>query len=120
MTVKTKTSHSSLKSLVKGLVLGLTIHSNYDSIKPKDIAFEGRHPDLNQNPKQFHLGSFSSCEVNRLQELQTLDILQDLVDPDPGDHIWRCIAVTKHKVRDLDHDDIHIKVKAVWANPDPD
>jgi hypothetical protein len=51
MSFKTKTSHSSLKSLVKGLLLGLAIHSNYESIKPQEVMFEGRRPEINQNPR---------------------------------------------------------------------
>ena len=39
-----------------------------------------------------------------------------MMDPDPDNHIWKCIAVTKHKVRDLNMDDIHVKVKAIWTN----
>ena len=43
-------------------------------------------------------------------------MLQDLVDPNPDDHLWKCIAITKHKVRNLDEEDIHVKVKALWAD----
>ena len=112
----TKGTHSSLKSLVKGFLLGLTIHWNYESIKPRKVGIQGRQLELNQNPKQFHIGTLSPAESNKLRELQTLDMFQDMMDPDPDDHIWKCIAVTKHKVRDLNMDDIHIKVKAIWTN----
>jgi hypothetical protein len=36
-----------------------------------------------------------------------------MIDPDPEAHIWKCIAVTRHKVRDLNKDDTHVKVKAI-------
>ena len=39
-------------------------------------------------------------------------MFKDLTDPDPNDHMWKCIAVTKHKVRSLDKNDVHVKVKA--------
>jgi hypothetical protein len=45
-----------------------------------------------------------------------MDHIQDCVDPEPDDHIWRCLAVTRHKIRQLDPNDIHIKVKAVWGD----
>jgi hypothetical protein len=112
----TKGTHSSLKSLVKGFLLGLTIHWNYESIKPRKVGIQGRQLELNQNPKQFHIGTLGPAKSNKLQELQTLDMFQDMMDPDPDDHIWKCIAITKHKVRDINMDDIHIKVKAVWTN----
>ena len=112
----TKGTHSSLKSLVKGFLLGLTIHYNYDSTKPRDIGFQGRQPELNQNPTQFRLETLTLAESSKLRELQTLDMLQDMIDPDPEDHIWKCIAVTRHKIRDLNKDDTHVKVKAVWTN----
>jgi hypothetical protein len=112
----TKGTHSSLKSLVKGFLLGLTIHYNYDSTKPRDMGFQGRQPKLNQNPTQFRLETLTSAESNKLREIQTLDMLQDMIDPDPEDHIWKCIAVTRHKVRNLDKDDAHVKVKAIWTN----
>jgi len=118
MIFKTKTSHSSLKSLLKGIILGLAIHSNYESVKPQGVAFEGRHPEINQNPRQFQFGTLNATEVNKLRELQTLDMLQDYMDPSPDDHLWKCIAVTKHKVRNLDEDDVHVKVKALWADGD--
>jgi hypothetical protein len=112
----TKGTHSSLKSLVKGFLLGLAIHYNYDSTKPRDMGFQGRQPELNQNLMQFRLETLTSAESNKLSEIQTLDMLQDMIDPDPEDHIWKCIAVTRHKVRDLDKDDTHVKVKAIWTN----
>ena len=43
-------------------------------------------------------------------------MFQSMIDLDPEDHIWKCIAVTKHKVRDLNKDDIHVEVKAIWSN----
>jgi hypothetical protein len=111
-----KANHSSLKSLIKGFLLGLAIHSNYDSIKPKDVTLQGRQPDLNQNPRQFHIGALNPTKVNKLRELQTLDMFQDMIEPDPDNHIWKCIVVTKHKVRDLNKDDVHVKVKAIWSD----
>ena len=121
MSFHMKGTHSSLKSLVKGFLLGLAIHSNYESIKPKDMGshgFQGRQLELNQNPKQFQIETLSPAESNKLRELQTLDMFQDMLDPDPDDHIWKCIAVTKHKVRDLNKDDVHVKVKAIWSDGD--
>lgn len=58
-----------LKSLIKGLLLGLAIHSNYDFVKPKDVALEGRHPGLNHNPRQFHIGALNPAEADKLCEL---------------------------------------------------
>jgi hypothetical protein len=116
MTFHTKVSHSLLKSLVKGFLLGLAIHSNYECFKPKDVPFQGSHPDLNPNPKQFDLGFLNAAEMAKLRELQALDMLCDLMEPNPDDHLWKCIAITKHKVRNLDEEDVHIKVKAIWGD----
>jgi hypothetical protein len=80
------------------------------------MPFEGRHPDLNPNPRQFNVSTLTASEIGKLQELQHLDMLQELADPEPDDHIWKCLAVTNHKVRELDEDDIHVKVKALWPD----
>ena len=66
---------------------------------------------MNQNPKQFQIETLSPAESNKLRELQTLDMFQDMLDPDPDEHIWKCIAVTKHKVRDLNKDDVHVRLR---------
>jgi hypothetical protein len=61
-----KGTHSSLKSLVKGFLLGLIVHWNYESIKPKKVGIQGRQLKLNQNPKQFHMEILSPTESNKL------------------------------------------------------
>jgi hypothetical protein len=116
MSFSAQTHHSPLKSLVKGFLLRLAFHSNYVSIKSKPVMFQGSHPEVNSNPKQFNLGCLSSSEAAKLRDLQTLDMLTDLTDPDPDDHLWKCIAVTKHKVWSLNKDDVHVKVKATWGD----
>jgi hypothetical protein len=116
MTFNARTVKSSLKSLIRGFLLGMAVHSNYDRVKPQNVSCDNENHVLNRNPTQFNLGTLHKQELDKLRELQELDMVNDMMDPDPDDHIWRCIAVTKHKIRDLDKDDIHVKVKALWGD----
>jgi hypothetical protein len=50
-----------------------------------------------------------------LRELQHLDTLNDLDDPEPDDHIWKYITVTHHKLWNIKEGDIYIMVKAIWG-----
>ena len=72
--------------------------------------------DINPDPTQFTLGSLTTREFHKLQELQHLDMLMESMDADPDTHIWNCIAVTNHKLCTQNKEDIHIKVKAIWSN----
>jgi hypothetical protein len=56
-------------------------------MKPKDIKFDGKHPELNSNPSQFHLGILTEKENQNLRDLQSLDTANDMIDPEPDDHI---------------------------------
>lgn len=103
----------SCSSLVKGLLFGFAIHILYTSTKHNDFMFEGRHPYSNQSQNQFYLGNL---RASRLCKVQTLSMLQNLADPHPDEHIGKCMMVAIHKVRDLDGNNAHVKVKAVWTN----
>lgn len=106
-----------LRSLIGGLIVGLSFGYTYDTPVPQHHpVIEGSPVHLNPNPDQFAFGSLTARESARLQELQTLDHLHDSLDPEPDDHLWKCLAVTRHKLRTLDPDDVHLKVKAIWGD----
>jgi hypothetical protein len=92
------------------------MHSTYPTLAPTNIQLEGKLASFNPRPKQFCLGTLNERKTYRLREIQHLDTLHDLDDPEPDDHIWKCIAVTKHKLQNIKEDDIHIKVKAIWGD----
>jgi hypothetical protein len=94
----------------------MAIHCNYDVVKPHDRACADIPDEINSNPSQFNIGSLNLKELDKLREIQELDRINDAMDPDPDDHIWQCIAITKHKVRDFDEQDVHVKVKALWGD----
>jgi hypothetical protein len=106
----------SLKSLTNGLILGLGFQNTYDNVQADLIPHQGSLPDLNPNANQFNLPSLSPLEATRLRELQAMDHIQSIVEPEPDDHLWKCLAVTRHKTRRLNPDDIHVKVKAIWGD----
>jgi hypothetical protein len=88
------------------------MQSTYPTFSPTSIQLEGKLSSLNPRPKQVSLGTLvNERETDCLRELQHLDTLNDLDDPAPNDHIWKCIAVTNHKLWNIKEDDIHIKVK---------
>ena len=43
-------------------------------------------------------------------------MLTESMDPDPDTHIWKCIAITNHKLWAHNKEDIHVKVKAIWSD----
>ena len=43
-------------------------------------------------------------------------MIQDSADPDPKDHVWKCIAVLNHKTRELNMDDVHAKEKLAQSD----
>jgi hypothetical protein len=45
-----------------------------------------------------------------------LDNLHDSNDPEGDDHLWRCLAITRHKLHSLDPTDVHLKIKAIWGD----
>lgn len=114
MTFKTRTTHSFLKSLISGLILGMAIHSNYDVIKPCDHPCVDVPQDL--NPSQVNVEKLNLKELDKLQEIQELDSINETKDLDPDDHIWKCITVTRHKIQEIDEHDVHEKVEALWGD----
>jgi hypothetical protein len=54
-------------------------------MKPMDIKFEDKHPELSPNPTQFHLGILTDKENQKLRDLQTLNTVNDMTDPEPDD-----------------------------------
>jgi hypothetical protein len=116
MVFKTRSTHSSLRSLISGLILGMVIHCNYDTIKPQDRSYVNVPDEINSNPLQFNVRTLNLKELDKLREIQELDRINDAMDPDPDDHIWRCITETKHKVRNFNEHDVHVKVKALWVD----
>jgi hypothetical protein len=84
----------SAKSIASGLFLGLTFGNTYEAMTPQIIPRMESLPALNPNANQFDLQCLNPQETARLRELQAMDLIQDSVDPEPDDHLWRCIAVT--------------------------
>lgn len=110
---------SPLKSIIGSFLLGFTFGSNYDQASPQHPHPEttnGTYPDLHSNPRQFQLDTLTPGETASLRNLLTMDNLLDSQDPEPDAHSWKCLAVTKHKLRTLDPTDVHVKVKAIWGD----
>ena len=83
---------------------------------PLKPTYVGNPIDINPNPTQFTLGSLTTWECRKLQELQHLNMLMESMDPDPDSHIWCCIAVISHKLHTWNKEDVHTKVKVIWFN----
>ena len=90
---------SPLQHAAQALILGLALHSTYDIVTPLCPALEvNTILDINPDPTQFTLGQLSTWESHKLHELQHLDVLSESMDPYLDTHIWKCIAVTDHKL----------------------
>jgi hypothetical protein len=118
MNLSSQTTPGSLKSIIKGVLMGLTLLDTYQAYPIKDISFVGSLPDLNPLATLHRMDALTPQELQRLRELQDLDILNEALDPDPNDQVWKCIAITQHKVWTMNLMDIHTKVKAIWADGD--
>jgi hypothetical protein len=118
LNLHTQSSPGSIKSVLKGVLLGLTLLDTFQAFPVHDKPFKGPLPTLNENESFTRIGILSPREAQRLRELQDLDLLNESLHPDQDDQIWKCIAIVKHKARTIDPTDVHTKVKAVWTNGD--
>ena len=89
---------SPLQHAAQALILGLMLYSTYDIVTPLDPALEVSPISVNPDPTQFTLSKLTTWKSCKLHELQHLDMLMESMDPDPDAHIWKCIAVTNHKL----------------------
>jgi hypothetical protein len=118
MNLHTQSSTGSIKSVLKGVLLGLTLLDNFQAFPAPDKPFHGPLPKLNENESFTHIGILSLNEAQHLCELQNFNLLNKSLHPDQDDHIWKCIAIIWHKLRTANPADVHTKVIAVWTNGD--
>jgi hypothetical protein len=114
----TQSSPGSIKSILKGVLLGLTLLDTFQVFPVHDKPFQGQLPMLNKNESFTCIGILSLREAQSLHELQDLNLLNQSFHPDQEDQIWKCIAIVRHKARTINPANVHTKVKAVWTNGD--
>ena len=115
-----KTNPTSVKSLLKRLLVGVALVETIDSFRPSTPKTATMAPnDINPNPTQFsHVSMLSESESEKLKELQALDRMNEALHDDDDDTLWRCIRVLDHRSRKIDPDDHHVKVRVLFNNGD--
>ena len=100
------------------LLAGVTLFDTYDHTKPTDFdVTPTQGMELpGESAKNIRVGLLSHMEADRLRYVQSLDLLNEQLDDDEDDKMWKCMGVLNHKVRTNDPEDVHIKVKAMWLN----
>jgi hypothetical protein len=74
-----------IKSVMKGLFMGIALLDTFQSFPIKDIDFSGPLPLLNPKAADHQMGVLSPDEALRLCELQDLDLLNEALNPQPED-----------------------------------
>ena len=97
-------------------VLGLkTIMDTVNPILPTGINAVNPLPQIGEKPK-VPFKSLTPKELDTLKYIQSIDYINDSLSDDNDDKAWKCVAILKHKMRTLNNNDRHIKVKTLWPN----
>ena len=120
MTFNATTNHTSIKSIVKRLLIGVFLVETGNSFAPATPPTATSIPsDINSNPKQFSpISMMSASESEKMIELQTLDQMNAVLCDDDDDNMWKCLRILDHRLRQVDPDDVHVKVKVLFNNGD--
>jgi Flp pilus assembly CpaE family ATPase len=89
MNLSAQSTPGSMKSIFKGVLKGLTLLDTFPAFPRKDFALDSPFHDINPNKTQHHMGSLTPHEMQRLCKLQDLDVLNEALNPDPGDNVWK-------------------------------
>jgi hypothetical protein len=62
------------------------------------------------------LTEYNTKQIHQLRAVQRLDVLNEQDNVDYDDLMWTGIQILAHVKRELNPDDVHIKVKVLWRN----